>query len=90
MGGHLRQKVCLGWFLLPLRQWIEALQSWLLGLGLWSVLIFTMILIVVTFLPAALPAGCGLIAEVLGYLSPKIGRHFRERFPRKPPGEAIV
>jgi hypothetical protein len=52
--GLLLLALCLGWFLLPLREWIEALQSWLLGLGLWGVLIFTMTLIVVTFLPARL------------------------------------
>jgi uncharacterized membrane protein YdjX (TVP38/TMEM64 family) len=50
--GFLLPVLCLGWFLLPLREWIEASQSWLLGLGLWGVLIFTMILIVITFLPA--------------------------------------
>jgi hypothetical protein len=32
--GFLLLVLCLGWFLLPLREWIEALQSWLLGLGL--------------------------------------------------------
>jgi uncharacterized membrane protein YdjX (TVP38/TMEM64 family) len=62
--GFLLLVLCLGWFLLPLREWIEALQSWLLGLGLWGVLIFTMILIVVTFLPAPdwpLPVAAGYI-----------------------------
>jgi uncharacterized membrane protein YdjX (TVP38/TMEM64 family) len=43
---------CLGWFLLPLREWMEALRSWLLGLGLSGVLFFMLILIVLTFLPA--------------------------------------
>jgi uncharacterized membrane protein YdjX (TVP38/TMEM64 family) len=45
-------------------EWIEASQSWLLGLGLWGVLIFTMILIVVTFLPAPdwpLPIAAGYV-----------------------------
>jgi uncharacterized membrane protein YdjX (TVP38/TMEM64 family) len=43
---------CLGWFLLPLREWIEALRSWLLGLGLRACLFFFVtILIFVTFLP---------------------------------------
>ena len=63
-GGFLLLVLCLGWFLLPLREWIEALQSWLLGLGVWGVLIFTMILIVVTFLPAPdwpLPVAAGYI-----------------------------
>jgi hypothetical protein len=31
--GFLLLVLCLGWFLLPLREWIEALKSWLLGLG---------------------------------------------------------
>ena len=56
--------LCLGWFLLPLREWIEALQSWLLGLGLTGVLIFVLILIVVTFLPAPdwpLPIAAGYV-----------------------------
>jgi uncharacterized membrane protein YdjX (TVP38/TMEM64 family) len=62
--GFLLLAVCLGWLLLPLREWIEALQSWLLGLGLWGVMIFTMILIVVTFLPAPdwpLPVAAGYV-----------------------------
>jgi uncharacterized membrane protein YdjX (TVP38/TMEM64 family) len=62
--GFLLLAICLGWFLLPLREWIEALQSWLLGLGLWGVMIFTMILIIVTFLPAPdwpLPVAAGYI-----------------------------
>jgi uncharacterized membrane protein YdjX (TVP38/TMEM64 family) len=62
--GLLLLALCLGWFLLPLREWIEALQSWLLGLGLWGVLIFTMTLIVVTFLPAPdwpLPIAAGYV-----------------------------
>lgn len=56
--------LCLGWFLLPLREWIEALQSWLLGLGVTGVLIFALILIVVTFLPAPdwpLPIAAGYV-----------------------------
>src|SRR6201981_550998 len=62
--GFLLLLLCLGWFLLPLREWIEALQSWLLGLGLWGVLIFTLTLIVVTFLPAPdwpLPIAAGYV-----------------------------
>jgi uncharacterized membrane protein YdjX (TVP38/TMEM64 family) len=56
--------LCLSWFLLPLREWIEALQSWLLGLGLWGVLIFTILLIGITFLPAPdwpLPIAAGYV-----------------------------
>jgi uncharacterized membrane protein YdjX (TVP38/TMEM64 family) len=62
--GILLLVLCLGWFLLPLREWVEALQSWLLGLGLWGVLIFTLILTVVTFLPAPdwpLPIAAGYV-----------------------------
>src|ERR1700751_3463004 len=62
--GLLLLVLCLGWFLLPLRGWIESLQSWLLGLGLWGVLIFALILIVVTFLPAPdwpLPIAAGYV-----------------------------
>ena len=66
--GFLLLVLCLGWFLLPLREWIEALQSWLVGLGLTGVLIFVLILIVVTFylrrtgrcpLPPAMSMGTG-------------------------------
>ena len=63
-GSFLLLVLCLGWFLLPLREWIEALQSWLLGLGLRGVLIFVLILIVVTFLPAPdwpLPIAAGYV-----------------------------
>ena len=62
--GFLLLTLCLGWFLLPLREWIEALQSWLLGLGVTGVLIFALILIVVTFLPAPdwpLPIAAGYV-----------------------------
>ena len=64
LGGVLLLALCLGWFLLPLRAWIEALQYWLLGLGLWGVLIFTAVLIVITFLPAPdwpLPIAAGYV-----------------------------
>jgi len=64
VGGFLVLALCLGWFLLPLREWIEALQSWLLGLGLTGVLIFALILIVVTFLPVPdwpLPIAAGYV-----------------------------
>src|ERR1700747_951581 len=63
-GVFLLLVLCLGWFLLPLSEWIEALQSWLLGLGLTGVLIFLLILIVVTFLPAPdwpLPIAAGYV-----------------------------
>jgi len=62
--GFLLLVLCLGWFLLPLREWIDALQFWLWGLGLLGVLIFMSILIVVTFLPAPdwpLPIAAGYV-----------------------------
>src|SRR5215472_12133226 len=62
--GFLLLVLCLGWFLLPLREWIEALQSWLWGLGLLGVLIFMSILIVITFLPVPewpLPIAAGYV-----------------------------
>jgi uncharacterized membrane protein YdjX (TVP38/TMEM64 family) len=64
VAGIILLVLCLGWFLLPLREWIEALQAWLLGLGLWGVLIFAVILIVTTFLPAPdwpLPIAAGYV-----------------------------
>jgi uncharacterized membrane protein YdjX (TVP38/TMEM64 family) len=64
MVGVLLLVLCLGWFLLPLREWIGVLQSWLMGLGLWGVLIFTTMLIVITFLPAPdwpLPIAAGYV-----------------------------
>jgi len=62
--GFLLLVLCLGWFLLPLREWIDALQSRLWGLGLLGVLFFMSILIVVTFLPAPdwpLPIAAGYV-----------------------------
>ena len=56
--------MCLVWFLLPLRQCIEDLQSWLLGLGVWGVAICILILVVITFFPAPdwpLPIAAGYV-----------------------------
>lgn len=68
--------LCLAWFLLPLQQWIEAVQSWLLGRGPWGVAIFVAVLVLVTFLPAPdwpLPIAAGYVYGVwafpLTYLS---------------------
>jgi uncharacterized membrane protein YdjX (TVP38/TMEM64 family) len=68
--------LCLGWFLLPLHQWMDALQSWLFRLGPWGVAIFALILFVMTFLPAPdwpLPIAAGYVYGVwafpLTYLS---------------------
>jgi uncharacterized membrane protein YdjX (TVP38/TMEM64 family) len=71
-GGFLLLVLCLGWFLLPLREWIEALQSWLLGLGLTGVLIFVLMLIVVTFLPCT-----GLAVAHRKPATSMVSEHFR-------------
>jgi uncharacterized membrane protein YdjX (TVP38/TMEM64 family) len=62
--------LCLGWFLLPLRQWMDALQSWLLQRGAWGVAIFVLILFVMTFLPAPdwpLPIAAGYVYGVWAF-----------------------
>src|ERR1700733_10398811 len=50
-GGLVVSALCLSWFLLPMQQWIEGLQSWLQGLGLAGAAICILILFLVTFLP---------------------------------------
>src|ERR1700752_642991 len=68
--GPLFLALCLGSILLPLREWIEALQSWLLGLGVTGVLIIALILIVVTFLPAPdwpLPLAAGYVYGIWAF-----------------------
>jgi uncharacterized membrane protein YdjX (TVP38/TMEM64 family) len=76
LGGLVLLGLCLGWFLLPLRDWMDALQSWLLGLGVWGVVILVLIIVFMTFLPAPdwpLPIAAGYIygvwAFALVYLS---------------------
>jgi uncharacterized membrane protein YdjX (TVP38/TMEM64 family) len=62
--------LCLGWFLLPLRQWMDTLQSWLLHLGAWGVMIFVLILFFMTFLPAPdwpLPIAAGYVYGVWAF-----------------------
>lgn len=44
--------LCFGWLLLPLRQWITELRSTLLALGATGVVVFALVLVVATFLPA--------------------------------------
>lgn len=44
--------LCGGWLLLPVREWMDALQSWLQSLGAWGVVILVLLLVVTTFLPA--------------------------------------
>jgi uncharacterized membrane protein YdjX (TVP38/TMEM64 family) len=56
--------LCGAWLLLPLREWMDALQSWLQGLGPWGVVILVLILVVMTFLPAPdwpLPIAAGYV-----------------------------
>jgi uncharacterized membrane protein YdjX (TVP38/TMEM64 family) len=62
--------LCFGWFLLPLRDWMDGLQSWLLGLGAWGVAILVVILVLVTFVPAPdwpLPIAAGYVYGVWGF-----------------------
>jgi len=62
--------LCLGWLLLPLRQWMDGLQHWLLGRGAWGVVIFAAILIVMTFLPAPdwpLPITAGYVYGIWAF-----------------------
>jgi uncharacterized membrane protein YdjX (TVP38/TMEM64 family) len=56
--------LCLGWFLLPMQEWIEGLQSWLQELGAVGVVICILILFLVTFLPVPdwpLPIAAGYV-----------------------------
>lgn len=62
--------LCLGWLLLPLHEWMDALQKWLLGWGAAGVAIFVFILIVATFLPMPdwpLPIVAGYIYGVWAF-----------------------
>jgi uncharacterized membrane protein YdjX (TVP38/TMEM64 family) len=62
--------LCLGWLLLPLREWMDALQNWLRGRGASGVVIFAAILIVMTFLPAPdwpLPIAAGYVYGVWAF-----------------------
>ena len=62
--------LCLGWLLLPLRAWMDALQHWLLGLGAGGVAIFAAILVFMTFLPAPdwpLPIAAGYVYGVWAF-----------------------
>ena len=56
--------LCLGWFLLPMQEWIEGFQSWLRGLGAAGVVVCILILFFVTFLPVPdwpLPIAAGYV-----------------------------
>ena len=37
--------LCFCWFLLPMRDWIDGLNSWLLGLGPWGAAILLLIVV---------------------------------------------
>lgn len=74
--GLLLLALCLGWLLLPLRDWMDGLQHWLRGLGAWGVMIFTLILIVATFLPLPdwpLPIVAGYVFGVWAFLLVYVG-----------------
>lgn len=36
------------WFLLPLREWLKLLELWITGLGIWGVVLFTLVYILAT------------------------------------------
>jgi uncharacterized membrane protein YdjX (TVP38/TMEM64 family) len=68
--GGLLLLLCLGWFFLPLQQWIDGLQSWLLARGIWGVVICVLTLVVVTFFPAPdwpLPIAAGYVYGVWAF-----------------------
>jgi uncharacterized membrane protein YdjX (TVP38/TMEM64 family) len=68
--------LCLGWLLLPLREWMDGLQSWLLGRGAWGVVILTLILVFATFLPLPdwpLPIVAGYVFGAWAFLLVYIG-----------------
>ncbi|HTZ36948.1 MAG TPA: TVP38/TMEM64 family protein [Stellaceae bacterium] len=68
--------LCLGWLLLPLRQWMDGLQSWLHGLGTWGVVIFGLILVFATFLPLPdwpLPIVAGYVFGAWAFLLVYVG-----------------
>jgi uncharacterized membrane protein YdjX (TVP38/TMEM64 family) len=74
--GFVLLALCLGWLLLPLRQWMDDLQSWLLGLGAWGVVIFALILILATFLPMPdwpLPIVAGYVYGAWAFLLVYVG-----------------
>lgn len=63
-GGLVLLVLCLGWFVLPMQEWIKGLQSWLQGLGTAGVVICALILFVTTFLPTPdwpLPVAAGYV-----------------------------
>ena len=62
--------LCGAWYLLPLREWLEALRSGLRGLGAWGVVAFVLAIVAITFLPAPdwpLPIAAGYIYGVWAF-----------------------
>jgi uncharacterized membrane protein YdjX (TVP38/TMEM64 family) len=62
--------LCLAWFLLPLHEWMDALQGWFKGRGVWGVTIFALVLFVATFLPMPdwpLPVVAGYVYGVWAF-----------------------
>jgi len=62
--------LCLAWLLLPLRAWMDALQSWFVGRGAWGVAIFALVLVIATFLPLPdwpLPIAAGYVYGVWAF-----------------------
>ncbi|MDQ3195993.1 MAG: TVP38/TMEM64 family protein [Pseudomonadota bacterium] len=52
--GLLAAGLIAGWFLLPVKEWAEAFQKWIEGLGVWGVVAFGVAYVVATVL--AIPA----------------------------------
>ena len=68
--------LCLGWLLLPLREWMDGLQHWFTGRGAWGVVIFGGVLLVATFLPLPdwpLPIVAGYVYGAWAFLLVYIG-----------------
>ena len=62
--------LCLAWLLLPLRAWMDALQSWFVGRGASGVAIFALVLVIATFLPLPdwpLPIAAGYVYGVWAF-----------------------
>jgi uncharacterized membrane protein len=62
--------LCFAWLLLPLRAWMDALQSWFVGRGALGVAIFALVLVVATFLPLPdwpLPIAAGYVYGVWAF-----------------------
>jgi uncharacterized membrane protein YdjX (TVP38/TMEM64 family) len=68
--GLVMLALCAGWLLLPLRAWMDALQSWFVGRGAWGVTIFALVLVLATFLPLPdwpLPIAAGYVYGVWAF-----------------------